>query len=59
MKSYATLKRRFSKTELIRLNFRFEGANLVKRYCQKPIAIAYPDGSNDFFRVTPYAKYWR
>ncbi len=55
---YATLKRRFSATELRQLGFRPEGTKMVKRGgCRTILATA--SGGPESFRVTPLVRYWR
>jgi hypothetical protein len=55
---YATTRRRFSSSELVRLGFRQEGSVWVKRGgCRQMLATA--SGTGDSFRVTPYARHWR
>lgn len=58
-KVYATLRRRFGKSELVLLGFQQDGSQMVKRgACRVPYATASSlDGVS--WRVTPLVRHWR
>lgn len=56
---YATLKRRFSRQELIRLGFRDDGSQMVKRGACRSLLATATASSGDSWRVTPLVRHWR
>jgi hypothetical protein len=58
-KVYATLRRYFDRSELVRLGFQQDGSQLVKRGAGRVIYATASSLNELSWRVTPLVKHWK
>lgn len=58
-KIYATLRRRFDTSELVRLGFRPDGSQMVKRGACRVLYATASSHNGLSWRVTPLVRDWR
>jgi hypothetical protein len=58
-KVYATLRRRFGRSELVLLGFQQDGSQMVKRGAGRVVYATASSLDGASWHVTPLVRYWR